>query len=67
MYNPFSAQVLIPVIHNIEASFERNPRDIYLVYGNPFCHDEMERTKFKLIKQIKVNLYDPLLNIYKIG
>lgn len=67
MYNPFHAKIMIPVLHNIEKSFARKNRDIYIIYGNPFYHkDVVNNTHFKLYKQVRVDLYDPLLNIYKL-
>lgn len=66
-YNPFSSEILIPVLKNIEQSYCAKKRKIYLVYGNPFNHrDIAEKTKFQLTHQIRVDVYDPILNIYEI-
>jgi len=67
VYNPFSSEILIPALNNVEKSYRRKKRKIYIVYGNPFSHsDVVEKTKFRLTRQIRVDLYDPLLNIYEI-
>jgi len=39
-----------------------------LIYGNPFGHKYVvENGFFKLYKQIRTDLYDPLFNIYRAG
>jgi hypothetical protein len=35
MYNPFGAPVMSRVLDNIEASYNRNPRPMYVLYLNP--------------------------------
>lgn len=66
-YNPFSADVLVPVCHNIEDSFSRNHRKIYLIYANPFHHmDIVKQTRFRLYKQFESIAYDPIVNIYSL-
>ena len=68
LYNPFGESGVRKVIHNIIESRERRNRDIFLVYGNPFYHKAvMENDDVRLYRQVRVDLYDPLLNIYKIG
>lgn len=67
LYNPFGGNVFRKVIHNIQDSYKSNKRKIYLVYANPFCHRTViEDGLFKLHKQIRTDLYDPLCNIYVI-
>lgn len=67
MYNPFSGSIFNKVIKNIQDSFSNNRRDIYLVYANPFMHQDVVKDGFfKLYKQIRTDLSDPLLNIYVI-
>ena len=67
-YNPFRGKTFEKVINRIEESFNNFPRDIYLIYGNPFEHKTvLKNGVFALHKQIIVDLYDPLLNIYKIS
>lgn len=64
-YNPFGGAVFKKVIHNIQDSYKNNKRKIYLVYANPFCHRTViEDGFFKLHKQVRTDLYDPLCNIY---
>lgn len=68
LYNPFGENGVRKVIHNIFESKKRRNRDIFLVYGNPFYHKAVvEGGKARLYRQVRVDLYDPLLNIYKIG
>ena len=68
LYNPFGENGVRKVVHNILASRKRRKRDIFLVYGNPFYHKAVvEGNKVQLYRQVRVDLYDPLLNIYKIG
>lgn len=65
MFNPFGAEVLTPVLHNIENSYCRRKRNIFLIYGNPFWHRTViKESRFQLIKQIRIDNFDPLLNIY---
>jgi len=50
-YNPFVGTVFKKVIENIEDSYKRNNRRIYLIYGNPFCHKSVvENGLFRLYK-----------------
>lgn len=68
LYNPFGEKGVRKVIHNISESRKRRNRDIFLVYGNPFYHKAIvEGGGAQLYRQVRVDLYDPLLNIYKIG
>lgn len=68
LYNPFGENGVGKVIHNILESRKRRNRDIFLVYGNPFYHRAVVENKHvQLYRQVRVDLYDPLLNIYKIG
>lgn len=66
-YNPFTGKIFKDVIRKIQDSYLRKQRKIYIVYGNPFCHRSVvEDGYFEIYKQIRTNLYDPLLNIYAI-
>lgn len=68
LYNPFGEKGVRKVIRNILESRKRRNRDIFLVYGNPFYHGAIvEDERVQLYRQVRVDLYDPLLNIYKIG
>lgn len=68
LYNPFGEKGVQKVINNILESRKRRNRDIFLVYGNPFFHKAIvEDGNVQLYRQVRVDLYDPLLNIYKIG
>lgn len=67
-YNPFRGKTFEQVIERIEESYQRFPRNIYLIYGNPFEHKTvLKNGVFVLYKQILVDLYDPVLNVYKIS
>lgn len=64
-YNPFGQSILKKVLSNIQKSYMNKKRKIYLIYGNPFFHKCVIEDKFfRLYKQIRTDLYDPLLNIY---
>ena len=68
LYNPFGEASIRKVVSNIKCSYERKPRDIFLVYGNPFFHKVvMETGDIVIYRQLRVDLYDPILNIYRIG
>ncbi len=64
-YNPFRGQLFERTIQNIENSFRRNKRKVFLIYANPFCHKSVIKGGiFRLYKQIRVDIWDPILNIY---
>lgn len=68
LYNPFGEKAVQKVVRNILESRERRSRDIFLVYGNPFYHKTVIADgNVRLYRQVRVDLYDPLLNMYKIG
>lgn len=68
LYNPFGEKGVRKVVNHIFESRKRRNRDIFLVYGNPFYHRAIvESGNAQLYHQVRVDLYDPLLNIYKIG
>ena len=65
MYNSVRGNVFKQTIKNIEESFNRIPRDIYIYYGNPFEHNTLVANGvFKLIEQFETDFYDPLANLY---
>lgn len=67
-YNPFRGELFREVIDGIEKSYYRKKRKIYLVYGNPFEHQQViEHGVFYLFKHLLVDLYDPILNIYTVN
>lgn len=68
LYNPFGETAVRKVVNNILKSRERRNREIFLVYGNPFFHKViLESGDALLYRQVRVDLYDPLLNIYRMG
>ena len=67
LYNSFRGKTFEKVISNIEESSRRCSRNVYLVYANPFQHKAvLKNGYFKLHKQMRIDHYDPILNIYKI-
>lgn len=68
LYNPFGEKTVLKVMENIQQSYQRKRRKIFLIYGNPFYHKALVlKDGIDLYKQVRVDLYDPLLNIYSIG
>lgn len=68
LYNSFGGHILEKVLINIQNSVMNKKRKIYLIYGNPFWHEcVIKNGFFKLYKQVRTDLYDPLLNIYVAG
>lgn len=66
-YNPFVGEVFKQTIKNIYQSFTKHRRNIFIAYGNPFEHEVIMSYGFNLYKQLSIDLYDPLFNIYQIG
>ena len=68
LYNPFGKESVRKVTSNILSSVKQVKRTAFLIYGNPFYHEELiDVNGIKLHRQVRVDLYDPLLNIYEIG
>ncbi len=68
LYNPFGEESIKKVVSHIKDSTIRKTRPAFLVYGNPFYHKAViEIEAVSLHKQVRVDLYDPLLNIYRLG
>lgn len=64
-FNPFLGSVFEAVLLNIVNSYKRKKRRIRMIYINTFCHDMvMASGVFKLEKQVEVNHFIPLANIY---
>lgn len=64
-FNPFLGSVFEAVLMNIVDSYKRKKRRIRIIYINTFCHDMvMASGVFKLEKQVEVNHFIPLANIY---
>jgi SAM-dependent methyltransferase len=54
LFNPFDAMVMTAVLDKIEASCQRNPRPIWLIYYNPVCRDVVERrSTFRTVSEVK--------------
>lgn len=68
LYNPFGKESIKKVVSNLLESHRRKLRSIFIVYGNPFYHAEVIACReITIHRQVRVNLYDPILNIYRIG
>jgi 16S rRNA G966 N2-methylase RsmD len=53
-FNPFTAEVLKPVIHSILNSLEKRPREILIIYFHPTAHNIlMETERFELVEKLK--------------
>ncbi|MCM1568366.1 MAG: hypothetical protein NC081_02835 [Roseburia sp.] len=66
-YNSFSGDILREVLKNIKNSYNRRRRRIYFIYANPYEHKMLMQEGYRLYTQLKVDCYDPLLNIYQYG
>jgi hypothetical protein len=54
-YNPFLEPVMARVIHNIEQSLQKNPREAYLIYYNPKARRTVDRSPvFRLLSETQV-------------
>jgi SAM-dependent methyltransferase len=49
LFNPFDAVIMSGVAENIIISYEKNPRDITILYANPLCKEELIAVGFKQI------------------
>ena len=64
MYNPFPAQVVVPVVRHITASLSRVPRDLTVLYKFPVGHDVfVDSGCFEMVKQFPVG--GSFLNVYR--
>jgi hypothetical protein len=53
-YNPFLEPVMARVIHNIEQSLQKNPREAYLIYYNPKARRTVDRSPvFRLLSETR--------------
>ena len=43
LFDPFNAEVLTQVLQNLRQSLLAHPRDIWVIYASPVCHDLVER------------------------
>ncbi len=49
LFNPFDAVIMSGVAENIIISYEKNPRDITVLYANPLCKEELTAVGFKQV------------------
>lgn len=65
IYNSFGGQTFKGTVEQIEMSIQRNPREVVLIYINPFYHKYViEDGIFKLDMQMEVDQYESFANIY---
>jgi hypothetical protein len=59
LFNPFRPPVLVPVLRHLQASLERDPRDVLLLYSGSFHGDMVEReTRLRCVERSEYhNLY----------
>lgn len=61
MNNPFSGDVMEQVVHNIELSLMRKPRQLTIIYLNPRCHYVLGSSVFfRLTEKRSVSVYNPV-------
>ena len=53
MFNPFSESVMIEVMRNLNASLRSQPREMTVIYKNPFCHQIVVDAGFSLVGEIQ--------------
>ena len=67
MYNPFVGETFWGVIKNLEDSYLRNRRKMYLLYSGVSCHaDVVHNGYFRLSKRINNDYWNKYTNIYLI-
>lgn len=66
-YNPFPEEVFDDVLKNIRKSYERNPREIKLIYHNPTYKDLVEREFFSIEKITPPNKMHLEVRIYHVN
>jgi SAM-dependent methyltransferase len=50
MFNPFPAEIIGKVIHDLEKSLQSRSREIKIIYMNPMHHEEISKSKvFKMV------------------
>lgn len=65
MYNPFQGKTFENVINNLEESYKRQKRKMYLIYSGPYCHDVVVRNGiFKFSKTIKTDYSVKNVRVY---
>lgn len=68
MYNPFLGNTFRTVINNLEESYNRNKRKIFLLYSGATLHTEVVRNGyFRLVKRIDNDFWNNYTNIYVIN
>jgi len=66
MYNPFVGETFRAVIRQLEASWQRKPRVMTLIYSNPFCHASVvAHGIFQWTKTIPADFYIPDVHVYQ--
>ena len=67
LFNPFGEEILNGFLDNVERSWAKNQREIYLVYVEPLFADVIERRGgFRKVKETQGNVTQSY-NIYRMG
>jgi SAM-dependent methyltransferase len=53
MYNPFSSEVMRPVIGKLRTFIEKSDRDLLLLYRNPTCSDDFRESRLTRLESGK--------------
>jgi len=65
IYNSFVGEIFEQVIRNLEQSYRRCKRKMYLIYVNTFCHDMVIKNGiFKFSKTVRTDNYIKDVRIY---
>lgn len=65
MYNPFQGKTFEDVVANLEESYQRNKRVMYIIYSGPYCHETIIKNRiFKFSKTISTDYSVKNVRIY---
>jgi SAM-dependent methyltransferase len=67
MYNPFVGQTFRKVVHRVFESYDRNPRNLYIVYGFPWEHDWLLSTGRVVVDSVRPNTWPARLRWWQSG
>lgn len=59
MYNPFTGDTFREAITRVFASYDREPRDLHIVYGYPWEHDWLLSTGRVVVDGVKPSIWPP--------
>jgi len=65
MYNPFYGRTFERVVANLEESYQRRKRKMYVIYSGPYCHEILVRNGiFKFSKVIQTDYAVKKVRVY---